>query len=329
MTILNLYSKNWNHLDNPELGFMKGFSESIVKMENEATILLPDIRQGSTIFVGSDYSGQHNLARYESYTLLLADLENCGIWEARRQQVRQRYLSDGRRISYKDLRDKLRQHALLPFLTAANSIPGLLVTILVNKKIDSLFEKEGRLDMDRSDLKEYRHWERGVFEKLLRVLHFVSFFVSGLSRPYQDVLWITDEDEIMANSARLKEVSEMFLRLCSHYLKHNLRHARIGTTKSDTGKRDIEDIVAVADLAAGALCQLLTDYQTLDWDLSSGLILPPPKMLPPKAKAIMDWLAENGQPLKRLVFVIDEIEQDGSRLKLRHIMFHGVPGSAG
>jgi hypothetical protein len=329
MQVLNSHPKNWNHLDNPDLGFMKGFSEFIVQIENEATGLLPDIRQGSTIFVGSDYSGQHNIAQYESYTLLLADLERCGNWETKRQQVRQRFLADGRRMSYKDLRDQLRKRALIPFLIAADSIPGLLVTVLVNKQIDSLFEREGRLNMSKPDLKEYEHWDRAVFEKLLRVLHFVSFFVAGLSRSDQNVLWITDEDEIVANSAKLQEVCNIFLGLCSHYLKHNLRHARIGTTKSDTGIRDVEDLVAVADLAAGALCQLLTEYQTLEWDLSSGLIVPPPKRLPSKAKLIMDWVAESNHPLKRLVFIIDEIEQGGLRLKLRRMKFHAIPSSAG
>ena len=134
------------------------------------------------------------------------------------------------------------------------------------------------------DLKEYSHWDDAVFEKLLRVVHIASLFVAGLSRPYQDLLWITDEDAIVADERRLREFVDIFSKVCSHYLKHNLRHIRIGTTKSDTGKRDVEDLVAIADLVAGALSRLLTEYHKIGMVLTVGLITPAPQTLPAKAQ---------------------------------------------
>jgi hypothetical protein len=323
MTFSLLYQRRWNHLDDPALGFMRGFSESIMRMEGKYPNLLPDLRRGSIIFVGSDYSGQHDLARYESFSFLFADLERCGFWEAQRRRLRQRFLPDGRRLSYKNLNDRRRKRALQPFLEAANAIPGLLVTILYDKAMQSVFYPRDQLDIDDPELSECYEWGSVAFDKLIRAIHLVSFFLAGLSRPNQDLLWITDEDDIIPNEQRLRKVVKLFANVSSHYLKHNLRHARIGTTKSDTGSRDIEDLIAVADLAAGALSQLLTDYQKTSNLPFSALTLPPPDCLPRKAKEVLNWFADHTQPLKRMVYLIDE-EPDSFRLRLTYLRLHGL-----
>ncbi len=66
----------WSEINSELSGLMKGFSESIKRMEFRHPGVLPDLRKGNTIFIGSDYGGQHNLARYETHTFILADLEN-------------------------------------------------------------------------------------------------------------------------------------------------------------------------------------------------------------------------------------------------------------
>jgi hypothetical protein len=313
----------WNHLYDTKLGLMHKFSESIRETEEKCSYLLPDLRQGPIIFVGSDYSGRHNLSCYESLSFLFADLSQCAYWETLRAQLRQKYLPDGRRMSYKNLNDTKRSAALYAFLNAANSIHGLLAVILINKSIKSLFKKEGYLDFGEPELKDYGHWSVEVFEKVLRIVHLVSFFLAGLSKPYQDVLWITDEDEIMPNEKRLREVVKIFGNICGHYLKHDMGHLKIGTTKSDTGKRDIEDLVSVTDLAAGALCEVLTKYRRMGIAINTELIIPPPQEITLKTQKIMNWFADKNQPLKRLVYAIEPIE-NSSEICLRCLCFHGL-----
>jgi hypothetical protein len=314
--------RHWNPLNNPEMGFMDSFSKSIENCEKRYPDLLPDLRNGSMIFIGSDYSGQHKTSLYESLSFLFADLSGCDVWEGLRGIFRQRYLSDGRRISFKDLGDKKRKLALSAFLSAANTIPGLIVTILIDKNIASLFRTTGRLTMDTPELSEYSHWGSATFEKLLRVVHFVSLFLTGLSRPYQDILWITDEDDIVANEERLREFVKIFSIICSHYLKHDLRHLRIGSTKSDTGKRDIEDLVSLADIVSGALVYLLTQYKKNNIIPGEYISLPPLRNLNQKTTEIMNWFADHTNPLKRLVY---EIKEDviSKKLILRYWRFHG------
>ncbi|MCA1792198.1 MAG: hypothetical protein LC667_20830, partial [Thioalkalivibrio sp.] len=68
------------------------------------------------------------------------------------------------------MNDLYRRQALPEFLAAANSIPGILIVAAISKKHRSLFQKGG-LDMESEDLRGYSHWNRNVFEKLLRVTH--------------------------------------------------------------------------------------------------------------------------------------------------------------
>ena len=283
---------------------------------------LPDIRRGSTIVVGSDYSGQHATSAYESLAFVLADIEHCQSWMVQRRKLRGVYLTDGRRFSYKALRDKKLADVLLEFLSSANLIPGLLLVVLTRKTIESLFKSSGPIERNDPEIRSLAHWAPHVIEKLLRIVHFLSLFLAGLSREGQDVLWITDEDDIVANLEKHQELTTTFGTISSYYLRHGLRHGRVVTTASDTGKRDVEDFVAVADLAAGALCDILNTYLRGGALLTSGVILPAPANLDDRSLNVLNWFSDSSYSLKRLVLTIEPVENSTS-LRIRHLMFHG------
>jgi hypothetical protein len=294
---------NWNHIgETYEL--MSSLSREIRDLEIRRANLLPDLRSGSTIIIGSDYGGQHDTSTYQSLSFLFADQAKCREWNSRRAQLRSELLCDGRRMSYKGLNDTNKKRALFPFLLAANHIPGLSVTFLINKKIDSLFAKAGKLDIQTMGLDQFQHWSNYSFEKLLRVLHFISLFIAGLSGPGQDVFWFTDEDEIVPNSTRLSEVSGVLGGISSHYLKHDMGNLRCGTTKCDDGSRFIEDFAAIPDLIAGALADALTNNPTQIDPKSVGLTSRLVN-LSHKSAQIIAWFTDMTSSLKRLVCVID------------------------
>jgi hypothetical protein len=315
--------RNWKHLDDPRLGLMNGLSEMIRDDEIKFPGLLPDLRRGRAIFVSSDYSGQGGQRLFEALSFLLADYELCGAWETMRLLVRSQYLSDGRRISYKTLRDGKRRRALLPFLNAADNIPGLMLTILIDRRIRSLFSETGKLGMDQPLLRDYAHWPGGVLEKALRVAHFVGLFVAGLSSRHQDLWWLTDEDDIVANEQRLREFVNLFGGISSQYLKHEMGHCRIGTTKLDKGKRNWEDLASIPDLVAGALCEVITECHKRDTIPGGEIMHTPPDDLSSKANEIMNWFSDNTQPLKRAVYLIRESTTSGG-LILTGLRFHGT-----
>lgn len=247
----------WRHLDNPGLGLVNTFSEIIRREELSHPGLLVDLRGARTIFVASDYRGLHSGASYQSLSFLFVNPENLSPWERSRCLLRDRMGLGSRRMSYKALNDRRRRRALFSFLEAANLIPGVLVNILVDRSVQTVFEAKDPDELESTRSEIFPGWSPLVVERSLRAVHFVSFFLAGLSAPGQDVLWITDEDDIVANEVRLRQLVNMFAKISGHCLTHDLRHLRIGTSRLDTGRRDIEDLLAIADLAAGSLQEVV------------------------------------------------------------------------
>lgn len=313
------HSTIWRHLDNPALGMMNVFSDIIRREETSNVGLLTDLRGTPTVFVASDYGGMHAGAFYQSMSFILLNPETLLAWDTTRCALRERLRLGSRRLSYKALNDVRRRRALLPFLEAANLIPGILVTVLIDQSVRTAFERDDPIEQEALRAQLLPGWSAPVVERALRVVHLVSFFLAGLTAPGQDVLWITDEDDIAANEARLRQLVDVFARVSSHYLPHDLRHLRIGTARSDTGRRDLEDVLAIADLAAGAL-QETVKVQGVP---SGGFWLPPPTRVPAKTRSISDWFSDGTASLRRLVYVLDEAPDSG-KLRITSMKFHGT-----
>jgi hypothetical protein len=274
-----------------------------------------------TLLLGSDYGGMHKTADFEVITLLASNLETIHAWDSARSTVRNRLLPDKRRISFKTLNDGHRRSAVGPFLDAANQIRGLLFTVAIHRRIQSVFKKYGKLEKAELESPDLEGWKPATTERALRVIHLASLLVRGLSSTGQDVLWMTDEDEIVANERRLRSFVNLFATVSSHYIPHAMRHVRIGTTMSDTGRRDVEDYVSVCDLAAGALQYLLTDGGAQTVLDAPSLFLPREQKPSTKATQILDWFSDNERPLKRLTFVLDE--STTGQLRITAFRMHG------
>lgn len=154
-----------------------------------------------------------------------------------------------------------------------------------------------------------------------RIVHFNAFFVAGFCSK-QNIIWITDQDEIAANDEKLKELTVTFSHVLSHYLSHDVNHIRVGTTALDDGSRSWEDLVAVTDLAAGALSEVVTQQVNDGLLIGGGLLNPPPIHLKPKVANLMNWFASNRQPLKRMVFLLDNDPR--GKYRIRRLRFHGT-----
>lgn len=300
---------------------MNALGDSVSAFEARHNEPLPDLRSAETILGAVDHGGQHNAARFRSTSILLADLTRCGPWERQRTTVRQRWLTDGRRMSYKRLGDRVRQTALPWFLAAANSIPGLLFTVLVDKRIPSVFEDS--LKPRRPEFAGVA-WSRPVFDRMLLTAHFLSFLLTGLSSPGQDVLLLLDEDAFVANEAMHRAFCEVFSTVSGHYLAHDLGRLKVATAKSDTGRRDLEDLLSIPDLAAGALSDTLSRDMRLE-GLGEGIFLPPSRTAASKKTGqIMRWHADSTQALKRLVLTVFRDDSAGAGFRTAFLVFHGL-----
>jgi len=148
----------WQHVEAVGEGVLGGISNGICQIESRFPDVLPNLRSSSDLFVVSDYSGarSNNSAKYETFTYLIFSYPDTKRWRIDRLAIRETYLHD-RTMSFKKFNDGVRRSALPHFLTAANSIPGVLITIAVTKSRWSFFQRGRRLDMSVDDFAKYQH----------------------------------------------------------------------------------------------------------------------------------------------------------------------------
>ncbi|MDR0479616.1 MAG: hypothetical protein LBH31_07425 [Burkholderiaceae bacterium] len=289
---------------------------------------LPCFAGAKQLMIGSDYSGQHSTSQYEALAFVVSDAGSLRPWLNARSRLRAKHLPNCRRMAFKRLNDRLRAEALPAFLSAADLLHGLLLVVLFDKRIDSIFVPDEDPKAINPKLRPLAKWPAQTEEKLLRICHVMALVLAGLTRQDQHILWVTDQDDIVANVERHALFTEAFGNIASHYLAHTLGHLRIATTASDTGNRDLEDFVAIADIAAGAVCHVLNAYRDSTPQVSR-LVVPFPTGMPPKVHSVLNWFSNESPPLlKRLVIAIEPSE-NSAKLIVKHYAFPGLNAGFG
>lgn len=313
-------SLRWKGLPDEGLGLLGLLNKQIREQTDRHAALLPDFDPSQPLLAFSDYSGSHAGASFDAYSFLLVQPNALARWQPIREAVRLGLGMSHRRMSFKGLEDGVKARALVPWLRMFQEMPGFLATVLVEKNLGPL----GSVDQLQSDEPAYAAVKRPVLERMLRVCHILSVFIGGLSSPYQNLLWISDQDEIAPNPERLALLTKTFARVCSAYVPHALGHLRCGTTLLDNGTLDTEDLTSLPDLVAGTLAELHTHRVHDRLTASGGLFIPPPEGLTPKTKMILSWLATTGQPMRRMTFTLTG--REGGLLTVRTLAFSAGPG---
>jgi hypothetical protein len=293
----------WNPVRNHPGGFLTGLSENMVKMEEQRSDWLTDIRSGTELLIASDYAGDRHA--YQSLSFLLLSLPGNEKWDSARADFRRKWLTDSRRIEYKGLKKNSHELEALPaFLDAADSIHGVSITFLLNKNIQSVIADNARAYL-KNCLSEFSGWKIEPFEKLFRITHFIAFLIAGLSRPSQNVWWLTDEDEIAANQQRFETATRFLAGVSKGFLTHHLGSLHCRTDACDDGTGDAKDLTSIPDLVAGALAEAWNKSaqdKTLPAGGQSSRLSP---NVAPKALKILHWLSQKNKCLKKLVCVVN------------------------
>jgi hypothetical protein len=295
-------------------------------IETRQPSFLPDLSRSSALMVASDFAGDRRDSPYSTLSFVIASAEAVAEWDSYRLRVRDVYRLRRRRMAYSKLTDRRKRAACQPFLYAANAMSGLAITILIDKRIDSLFLKKGLLDPAATIFSGLKcnAWKPLAFERMLRAAHLVAVFVAGISSSMQNVFWITDEDEIAPSVPRLTELTHVFAHVLSGMLLHDVGHIRVGTTGTTAGDNlRFEDYAAIADLMAGSVNEYIASYRRAGAQLSSVITLAP-TTLSRKTHNLIAMLFDERAPLRKLVFALDAV--DGSdQLGFRRIRVHLEP----
>lgn len=324
-------SHMWRSIRNRNLGMMNVFNDVMVRHQWSDPDAMPNLRESDTVLVASDYSGHHAACHFESYGYLYITHDSWPTWERCRLRLRERFGLRRRTFAYKKLGDKKKRLALDWFLAAADQLHGACITVLIDRKLKSLFPNEEGGDREEArKLWPNVEFTRATFERLMRVVHLNSFFLAGLVGHGQNILWFTDQDDIAANPARVTVLTRIWSIVLSNYLREpddqlpiTLGHLRCGTTASDSGTLQIEDLAAIPDLVAGALAEAYTCFDKEARQPTCAIAVPPPSSLTDKAKRIVGWLTAETALLKRHVFSIEATDSP-TQLKIKRLKFHGA-----
>ncbi len=246
----------WRHIHRPDVGYEVLLSRAIQIVEENDNRLLWPVDDSPQVIV-SDYSGQHRQATHEVYSFMVTTWDELQGWLPLQERFRKDWFPDGRRISFKQLREPLRRRAYPRFLELVGRLKANLITIMVDNRVGSFVEGGPRALAEVLDDCFAPGISDASIEKIYRLALFVAMLQSGLRQEKQPSLWISDHDETLDSLDR----RERFARLATYLTYgltgwHNAADQHFITTEGENTPAWAEDLAAVPDIAAGACAQL-------------------------------------------------------------------------
>lgn len=258
-------------------------------------LLLPDLKKDNdTLALFSDYGGESRDSLHFTYSFLICSYRQLGTFSRASRILRNehRLNSPFKEVAFKDLRYGPLKRALKKFLENLNNlVPGLLLTIVVDKQIHSLLGGVGpsAVRAHSRDLKDagFGLWKPEVAEKMLRVFHMSSYLVSLFAKEGMKLFWMSDHDALFPGGRRSEDAKRLWLQILGYYTGILFPVVGFATPFADKDPFTL-DLLSGTDLAAGALEQYFTRH-----DSSSAL------SLGSGVEDILTWLAYDGVLLRK------------------------------
>lgn len=125
------------HIKDEGAGFIKDVSDIIALERWKDPLLVPDLSRDKTIFLFSDYSRAQGY--YSTYSFYVFGRSGADYFNAVRKFLRKDFRLGKRRMSFKQLNDKIKLKALPAFLEIAGAIDGFILTFAVDNRIQFMF----------------------------------------------------------------------------------------------------------------------------------------------------------------------------------------------
>lgn len=295
------------------------FFQELIDELAKKDIAFPDFSDSEKLIIACDYSGEHKESNYFTVSLILSDFDKLNKFDQGRLYIRDKYKIGERRFEYKKIfRDKITTRGLTGFLRAIDTIPGILLNFSVNKEIEGLFEN---IDEIKNENAIFHDWKLDDLGKLLWTVHLGSLFIALLTKEYQHIHLLSDNDNIVANLDRKKATVKYFAYILSIYLPHKIGDIVLIVPEEGEKVLDVEDLISIPDLAGGALADIDSVHQIENrYPEKDGDIVPVSETVKQKSKFLANWLAEDNCPLKKLFFRLD-YNSDKSIIDYNRVFF--------
>lgn len=295
----------------------RAVDQAALYLWKDKRLLLPNFHEHvKTVAVFSDYGGEAADAGVYTYSLLITAYDGLAAIFEELNRIRSAHGLNGpvKEIGFKGLGYGPLGRALPEILRCADATVGLLFVLIVPKGCASLFASPGPAEAVKIlEAHGFGSWKPNVAEKLLRITHLTAYWVSALSIPMQSVFWMTDEDAIAANEGLHINAAKLLSRLLNSYSPHEFAKVGYGKSFDKRGEQHFNDLLGVADLAAGAIEAYFTEVGRHGENA--------------KVKAttdeILKWLCHQGFGLKKCVWKAENVD---GKVHLRGLEFHSKSG---
>lgn len=270
------------------------------KREAEGMLLLPDLSAlgNKTVAIFSDYSGE-GAGNYYTYSILLCAWGSLDTFRREIKKVRAKFSMGTKEIEFKDFGMAIIRNALPEYLDVLNGYePGLIFTVVVDKRLGSLFGPQarstGKALSQRLDENGFGKLKPHVAEKMLRVVHTSAFLTALLGHAGQKIFWMSDHDAICANAQMHKQLLALFHNVLGLYTTREFGLIG-GALPFSERSTDYLDLLSAADIVAGSVSQYFTNRDEVGEQnvcVKEG------------AEKVLLWLSHDALALKKLCVLI-------------------------
>lgn len=235
----------------------------ITELQKNGKLMLPKFAPEGVLSVFSDYAGAHAQSKFETYSFMIAD---SGIFiknfykEVKKIRAKFR-IPENSEISYKELKPGSQvAKCIREFARAARNIFGIVLTLIVDKSLGSIFvpEASGGLAKLHAEMANFgvSAYKPHILERAMRISYTFAYLLKLVAIPDRKVLWLPDRDSIMVNERTMGEAIRLS-NMCGLTLGDHLERKVevVGEEHIDHFK----DLMAIPDLIAGATALLMTE----------------------------------------------------------------------
>ena len=295
-------------LHEPDLNVLKSendgrYSPLVVAIETElkkrdaaGLLLLPDLGAlaNSTVGIFSDYSGEGS-GSYLTYSFLICAWGSLGTFQGKMKHLRANCGLGDKEIEFKDFGMGVVRNALPFYLDLLNGyVPGLLFTVVVDRRVLSLFGPQHRSTgvalSQRLEEQGFGKLKPHIAEKAFRVVHTAAFLTALLGHDGQKIFWMSDHDAICPDARAHERLLALFHNVLSLYTERQFGLTG-GALPFSERSTDFLDLLSAADIVAGSVGQYFTSRDNVGEQNA---------YVKEGAEKILVWLGHDGLALKKL-----------------------------
>ena len=269
--------------------------------EARGKLFLPNLSAFGNDAIGifSDYSGEGS-GNYHAYSVLACGFRFTGAFGEKVRGIRERFRLGTKEIAFKDFRMGQVRASLPEYLGAADTMPGFLCTVVVDKRITTLFGPQDReTSLKLVHLLEeigLGKWKAAQAEKLLRIAHMVAFLIVLLAGDGQKIFWMSDNDEICPDAERHRAMLALLERILSIYAHPGVTFPLLGGALPFAPRSvEMNDLLSLADIVAGTVADYMSKR---DRQREKEIVVKA------GAERVLGFLAQDGIGLKKATFII-------------------------